>query len=150
MFGLLGIDEKLHELSIPIAAFQDYTASGKSLGNSDLPAGFRERHGFETIGVKRTDLNLLLRDMLVEEGIEVREGWTLERIEESHEEVIAHFNSGRSASGCFLCGCDGIKAASRSLVLGIKGLVEASPEYTGLSQVRTHHPVMALWYTYVC
>lgn len=135
VFGLLGLDEKLLDLSVPIEAYQDFTAAGEELGNSNLPSSFKQRYGQHAIGVRRTDLNLLLRDKVLAEGIDVREGWALERIDESVDGVTAQYTNSKIVQGAFLCGCDGIRAASRSLFLKNAAFEKSQPIYTGLSQI---------------
>lgn len=132
---MLDIDKDISKLSPRLEAHRDFTAYGELLGESDVPATFRDRYGYDAVGVKRTALNLLLRDHVLRSGIDVREGWVLDRIDEQSDCVTAYFNGGRSASGSLLIGCDGIKAASRSLILKAKSVVEEEPGYTGLSQV---------------
>ena len=99
----------------------------------------RERYGYPAAGVKRTELNLALKRRLLceEEGIELREGWRLVGVEErgGNDEVVASFDGGRTASGSILVGCDGLKAASRGLVLGKGGVEVGGGEFTGLTQV---------------
>lgn len=95
------------------------------------------------MGVKRTDLNFKLKDMLTDLKVDVREGWELEDIEETEDTVTAHFNGGRCVSGSFLIGCDGIKAASRKILLEKQGLSEGQPLFSGLTQVRQNARVLS-------
>lgn len=87
------------------------------------------------MGVKRTELNLMLKTMLTDLDVDVREGWELEDIEEGEDSVTAHFKGHGSVTGSFLIGCDGIKAASRRILLRKRGLSEGLPDFTGLTQV---------------
>lgn len=137
MLNLVGIAEELERESWPLDSYIDRTADGECLGSSQLPAEFRERYGLPAMGVKRTDLNIKLKDMALRAGIEVREGWELEDIEEGADSVTAHFRGERTATGSFLIGCDGIKAATRKILLRKKGVTEGLPTYSGLTQVKT-------------
>ena len=135
VLDLVRVTAELENESLPLKGFLDYTSSGEVLGFSDLPRSFKQKYGQHAMGVKRTTLNLKLKDMLIEMGVEVREGWQLEDIEEGDASVTAHFSGGRSVTGVFLIGGDGIKAASRRILLKRQGLVEGLPPLTGLSQV---------------
>ncbi|KAE8327220.1 FAD/NAD(P)-binding domain-containing protein [Aspergillus sergii] len=72
-----------------------------------------------------------LRDM----DVELREGWKLESIQEHEDSVMAIFDGGRTVTGSFLIGCDGIKAASQSIILKMQGIHTGTPTCTGLAQV---------------
>lgn len=130
----MGITAEIEKDSLPLERLVDRTADGELLGSSDVPATFKEKYGARGMGVKRTDLNLKLKNMLLGMGVDVREGWELEDIEETEDAVTAHFNGGRSVTGSFLIGCDGIKAASRRILLQKTGLSEGAPEFSRLTQ----------------
>ncbi|KAJ9635000.1 hypothetical protein H2204_005955 [Knufia peltigerae] len=130
----VGVAEKVEKGSQPLEAFQDLTSDGGLLGSSDLPQSFRSKYGEPAMGVKRTELNLMLKTMLTELDVDVREGWELEDIEEGEDSVTAHFKGHGSVTGSFLIGCDGIKAASRRILLRKRGLSEGLPDFTGLTQ----------------
>lgn len=135
MLELVGVTSEIEKESEPLQGFLDVTPDGKILGFSELPKSFKKVYGQHAMGVKRTDLNLKLKNMLIDMGLEVREGWELEDIEEDESSVTAHFKGGRSVSGAFLIGSDGIKAASRRILLKKQGLVEGLPPFSGLTQV---------------
>lgn len=80
----------------------------------------------------------MLKNALLTQGVDVREGWELSDIKEDEDSVTAYFNGGRSVTGSFLIGCDGIKSASRTILLRMKGISEGPPSYTGLTQVSIH------------
>ncbi|KAH8777358.1 hypothetical protein F5883DRAFT_517743 [Diaporthe sp. PMI_573] len=113
----------------------DYKASGEVLGRSDIPTEFAERYGQPAVGVKRTLITSWLREVAIENGIEVRDGWKLEQIQETDDSVTAVFEGGKSESGCFLVGCDGLKAATRRLLLARSGVEDGEPSFTGLTQI---------------
>lgn len=118
-----------------VQVLSDRKASGESLGRSDVPTDFSKRYGQPAIGVKRTLITSWLRQVAIEKGIEVRDGWKLEQIEETSESVTAFFEGGKSETGGFLVGCDGLKAASRRLLLARGGVEDGTPSFTGLTQV---------------
>lgn len=82
----------------------------------------------------------MLKQMLLDLDVEVREGWELIDIKEGEDSVTAFFDGGRSVTGSFLIGCDGIKAASRTTLLKNQGISEGLPVYTGLTQVSSLLP----------
>jgi salicylate hydroxylase len=136
VFDLVGVADAIKSESLPLSEFWDGRWTGEELGQSDLPATFADRYLRPAAGVRRTTLNLRLKDMLLDLGVEVREGWQLVDIVEGEDSVTATFNGGRSVTGSFLIGCDGIKGASRSILLRQQGINDGLPSYTGLTQVR--------------
>jgi salicylate hydroxylase len=133
---MIGVADAIKAESAPLLALWDAKASGEILGQSDLPATFAEKYQQPATGIKRTSLNLLLKNKVLEAGIEVREGWGLVDIQEHADSVTATFSNGESVTGSFLIGCDGIKSASRVILQKQRGVKEGAPSYTGLTQVR--------------
>ena len=121
-----------------LTQFCDRASYGDDLGISDLPQTFAEKYGFPGCGVKRTALNLKLKEGLAAAGIPVYEGWKLKEVIERERGVVAVSEDGREVEGSFLIGCDGIKAVSRSLVLREQGVKEEKAEYTGLTQAGSY------------
>ena len=138
VLNLIGpLPDKLLQNGPAVLELCDYKASGEVLGHSDIPTEFAERYGQPAVGVKRTLITSWLREVAIENGIEVREGWKLEEIQETDDSVTAVFEGGKSESGCFLVGCDGLKAATRRLLLARGGIEDGEPSFTGLTQVGT-------------
>lgn len=136
VLNLVGLADVVTSESTPLQAFRDATAAGDILGVSDLPSTFAEKYGQPCAGIKRTSINLSLKQMLVDLDVDVREGWELLDIRENDTSVTAVFDGGREVTGSFLVGCDGIKSATRTALLRNKGTHEGHPVYTGLTQVR--------------
>ncbi|OQV09852.1 FAD binding domain-containing protein [Cladophialophora immunda] len=134
VLNLVDITAEIEKEALPLQGFLDCSSDGEVLGFSEEPKSFKEKYGQHAMGVKRTGLNLKLKDMLIDMGIDLREGWELEDIEENEDAVTAHFKGGRSVTGTFLIGCDGIKAASRRILLKNKGTGEGLPLFSGLTQ----------------
>ncbi|KAJ9602757.1 hypothetical protein H2200_012537 [Cladophialophora chaetospira] len=134
VLNLVGIAAEIENDTQPLEGYLDCTPDGEVLGFSDLPKSFKQRYGQHAMGVKRTGLNLKLKNMLLDMGVDVREGWEMEDIEESQVSVTAHFKGGRSVTGAFLIGGDGIKAASRKILLRKQGSAEGLPPFSGLTQ----------------
>lgn len=138
MLNLVGLAEAVNAKSTPLAAFWDAKSTGEVIGQSDLPSTFADKYRQPAVGIRRTTLNLMLKKMLLDLDVEVREGWELIDIKETDESVTAIFDGGRSVTGSFLIGCDGIKAASRRSLLRNRGQAEDIPVYTGLTQVSSN------------
>ncbi|PWY83626.1 FAD/NAD(P)-binding domain-containing protein [Aspergillus heteromorphus CBS 117.55] len=136
---VLSLVNGIPSLEHPITTFWHGTPSGTTLVTSDLPRSYPTRYGHSARGVKRTALNLHLKQLLLDAGIELREGWQLNSITENTDSVTAGFTNDQTATGTFLIGSDGIKAASRRLILQKEnpatGEGEGPPTFTGLIQV---------------
>lgn len=137
---MIGVADAIKAESLPLQALWDAKASGEVLGQSDLPSTFAERYQQPAAGIRRTSLNLLLKNKVLEEGIEVREGWGLVDIQQHDDSVTATFSNGESVTGSFLIGCDGIKSAARTILLKQRGIEEGAPSFTGLTQVWFNNP----------
>ncbi|KAK1961302.1 FAD/NAD(P)-binding domain-containing protein [Colletotrichum sublineola] len=136
VLNLIGpIADRLLHNGPPLLELCDCKASGDILGRSDVPAEFAKRYGQPAVGIKRTIITSWLRDLAIESGVEVREGWKLEQIQETEDSVIAFFEGGKSETGSFLVGADGLKAATRRLLLARGGIEDVKPSFTGLTQV---------------
>jgi salicylate hydroxylase len=137
VLNLVGVADDFTSESTPITTFCDSKSSGENLGQSSLPSTFASKYGQPAAGIRRTSANLKLKQLVLDADIEVREGWQLTDISETDSSVTALFNHDRSVTGSFLIGSDGIKAASRSILLKKNGQTESVPDYTGLTQVST-------------
>ncbi|PWY93068.1 FAD/NAD(P)-binding domain-containing protein [Aspergillus sclerotioniger CBS 115572] len=122
----------------PLTTLWHGTASGDTtLGESNLPSTYTERYTQPAMGIKRTELNLHLKELLVENGIPLYEGYNLCNFDEDEElkTVMAYFTNGERVTGSFLVGCDGIKSSTRRILLSRQGVSEGDPVFTGLLQV---------------
>ncbi|OGM43957.1 hypothetical protein ABOM_007996 [Aspergillus bombycis] len=135
VLNLIGLADEVAKESLPLTGFWDGVSSGETLGHSGLPAAFRATYGQPAAGIKRTSISLMLKKRLREMDIELREGWKLEAIQENEDSVTAIFDGGRTVTGSFLIGCDGIKAASRRVMQEMQGIRTGLPTFTGLAQV---------------
>ncbi|KAF7940140.1 uncharacterized protein EAE98_000267 [Botrytis deweyae] len=118
----------------------DKTHTGEVLGGGDLLRSLKEIYGQPACGTKRSTFNLALEKAVVDAGIEFHSGWKLAKIEESETSVAAISEAGERIEGSFLIGCDGIKAASREILLKRKGYNEPEATYTGLIQTNGFSP----------
>jgi salicylate hydroxylase len=135
VLDLVGLADAIKAESTPLTGLWEGRWTGESLGQSDIPATFADKYLQPAVGIRRTTFNLMLKKMLLNLGFEVREGWQLIDINEGEDSVTATFNGGRSVTGSFLIGCDGIKGVSRKILLQQQGICEGLPSYTGLTQV---------------
>ncbi|TWU79235.1 hypothetical protein ED733_009007 [Metarhizium rileyi] len=133
---LIGVAEHVSAESTPVQSLVESTSRGELLGSSDLPGSFRGKYGQPLAGIKRSSVNLTLKNTLLRRSIELREGWELSGIIEEQDSVTAYFSGDRSVTGSFLIGCDGIKSVTRRVLLEAKGITEGPPLYTGLTQVK--------------
>lgn len=140
VLSLLDIGNFLSESAAPLEVFRDKNFSGDELAVSDLPSTFERKYGQPAYGLKRTGLNLALKEALKAENISVHEGWKLKDIVEDESSVTAVSETGKTVVGSFLIGCDGIKAVSRSIVLQSHGVEEEDASYTGLTQTAGTSP----------
>ncbi|PYH94368.1 FAD/NAD(P)-binding domain-containing protein [Aspergillus ellipticus CBS 707.79] len=118
--------------SLPLATLWHGTADGTTLGSSAFPSTYETTYGQPAMGIKRTALNLHLKDLVLSQGIPVHEGWQLTSMREHADSVTAEFANGESVTGAFLIGSDGIKASSRKILLQND---EGLPSFTGLVQI---------------
>jgi salicylate hydroxylase len=131
----------LLSLSAPITnevpnleAILDYRWEGEEIGGMSCE-GWKEKYGEVACGVKRSVLNLALKEALKEAGIPLIEGWKLANVIEDGDSVTAISADGRQENGSFLVGCDGIRSMTRKILLEQRGIREAEPVFTGLVQV---------------
>ncbi|KAF2994081.1 hypothetical protein E8E14_001785 [Neopestalotiopsis sp. 37M] len=144
VLNLVRLSDEIYASSFPLEAFEDFTAAGAPLGSSAMPATFLEKYGQHAVGVKRTWLNLTLKNRMISAGIELREGWELGSIDEDANSVTASFTNGEKVQGLFMIGCDGIKAASRISLLKRKNVEQPSPSFTGLTQTSGISPTPSI------
>lgn len=135
VLSLLGLDDIVTKSAPHCSELRDQKSTGEDLGVSYLPGRWKEKYGQPACGVKRTSLNLALKNELEREQIDLREGWHLKNIIEKEDGVVAIAVDGRIQEGSFLIGCDGIKSIVRSLVLAQHGLSQGDASFTGLTQV---------------
>lgn len=140
MLSLLDIGEFLTKSTTHLEELCDRKFSGENLGISDVPSKFKQKYGQPACGLKRTVLNLALKDALKAANILVCEGWKLKDIVEDEDGVTAFSESNEKVSGSFLIGCDGIKAVSRMATLKKHGIDEEEASYTGLTQTAGMSP----------
>lgn len=145
VLSLLELSSFVTESAPNLACLRDISSDGRELGGSELPETWKERYGQPACGVKRTALNLALKDKCLAAGITVLEGWNLQKIIESKNGVTAIAKDGRQEEGSFLIGCDGIKSVTRSLVLRTHGIGEEEATFTGLTQTAGTSAISESW-----
>ncbi|KAH7305726.1 monooxygenase FAD-binding protein [Rhexocercosporidium sp. MPI-PUGE-AT-0058] len=138
----LDLAEEITRLSADLEILVDINSNGDVIGGSELPRGWKEEWGMPGVGVRRTELNLLLRERVLQAGIEVVEGWKLSDIVcDADKTVTAISTTGARRTGEFLVGCDGIHSKTREVVLRSHGVNEVKePVFTGLIQTAGMSP----------
>ena len=135
MLNLLQLSERILRGKDPLQEMRDINSTGETLAKSDFPSKLQGRYGQPSAGVPRAELNLMLKEELVRNGIPLHEGWRLHDIEETATGVVATSVDGQRVEGSFLVGCDGLRGTSRELLLKRKGLSQGPATFTGLTQV---------------
>jgi salicylate hydroxylase len=133
---LVGLADAVTQQKPHLGELCDQTYTGKILGISYLPAKWQKRFTQPACGIKRTTLNLALKNALIDADIELHEGWKLKRIVENDNSVVAISEDGQRVEGSILIGCDGINAISRELLFKAHNMPPEEATYTGLMQVR--------------
>jgi len=98
VLSLIGLSDVATRSGPHLQELRDESSSGDVLGVSHLPATWKEKYGQPACGVKRTTLNLALKAKLLEEKIQLHEGWVLKDIVESEDQVVAISQDGRRES----------------------------------------------------
>lgn len=140
MLSLLDIGKFVIESTTHLEELCDRNFGGENLGVSDLPSKFLLKYGQPACGMKRTAINLALKDALKAANILVYEGWKLMDIVEDEDSVTAISESNEKVIGSFLVGCDGIKSVSRLVILKNHCIEEKEASYTGLTQTAGMSP----------
>ncbi|GAA5203542.1 FAD-dependent oxidoreductase [Microbacterium jejuense] len=129
VLDLLGLRDKLVALGHRSPYMQMWSGRDRLLGTvPNGPAGDPERG---SVVVRRDQLHTVLREALVENGLDTTWGARLERIDEDAHGVTAHFADGTSATGDVLIGCDGVGSVTRRWI----DPAAPDPQYSGLLSV---------------
>ncbi len=112
----LGLAEKVLGIGHPCDGFEFVSSRGRRIGAIDRS---HDRTSFKwpLTMVRRADLHAILAGEATQRGVEVRYGSKLESVTQTDCEVTAGFRNGTAATADFLVGCDGLRSATRSLVL---------------------------------
>lgn len=103
------------------------------LTRSDGPARVKAEYGFGMRGVGRVAFHHTLIEHAKENGIPIVFGHQLVSFEETADSVTVTFANGKSDTGSFLVGCDGLHSNTRECLFA-----KQEPTFTGLVQVRAH------------
>ncbi|ESZ98725.1 hypothetical protein SBOR_0963 [Sclerotinia borealis F-4128] len=140
VLNLVGLATTVTDNAPWVEQMWEKTHEGEVLGGGNFLGTLKETYGQPACGTKRALFNLALEKAIVDAGIEFHAGWKLDNIEESETGVIAVSEDGQRIEGSFLVGCDGIKAASRHILLKRKAYDEPEATYTGLVQTGGFSP----------
>lgn len=112
----LGVYEPLFGLAANTVNTVAYSSKGIELGEIDLWYWAREKTGYGFMRVMRTDLQNMMLDAVLKEGIQIHYGKKMVSVEENDSEVIATFSDGTKDTADLLLGCDGIHSSVRTFV----------------------------------
>ncbi|KFY80935.1 hypothetical protein V499_00268 [Pseudogymnoascus sp. VKM F-103] len=140
ILALVGLADVVTQQVPHLGELRDQTYTGKTIGVSYIPAKWQSKYSQPACGIKRTTLNLTLKNALIDADIEVHEGWKLKTILEKEDSVVAISEDGKRMEGSILIGCDGIKAMSRALLLKEHQIQPEEATYTGLMQTAGMSP----------
>lgn len=147
VLNLVGLTTDIYATALPIEAYEDFKADGTLLGSSALPSMYKQKYSESATGVRRTELNLKLKNLLIKHDIEIYEGHELSKVSLNAQNVTASFTNGQSANGDFIVGCDGLKSALRQLLLDAREVLQTPPTFTGLTQTSGISPMPAKFTT---
>ncbi len=122
----LGVEAEVATAGFATPRLVMWSSSGKRLG--EVRVGPSTEQGTTSTTVRRGVLQRILREKALRQGIEIEFGKRLTSVDVVGQQVTAHFEDGRSATGDFLVGCDGIHSATRRFV----DACAPRPTYTGL------------------
>ena len=136
----LGVYKQLEAVCAETPEFEMYNANGSRIGVLKSGILTKETTGYGTMRVMRTIIHDILLKRLEEEGIIVKNGMHLTKVEESSNSVEVTFADGTTDTADLLIGADGIHSAVRSIHVD-PGF---EPEYTGLSALYSIIPIDSL------
>lgn len=128
--------------TVPWLLWNEYTSDGDFLGGpgSTLLSKWVDKYGWPAIGVSRTRIQMLARDIALREGIEYQQGWRLKDIRQREDGITAISEDGKEIEASFLIGCDGLKSATREILLAQQGVESKEPDFTGIAVVGGNCP----------
>jgi len=128
VLGALGLAEAVGGRGAPCGAFRFHNAAGRPIGEIDRSAD-AARFGAPLLMVRRGELQELLLEEAERRGVQVLRGARLLALDTAAPRSVgALFEDGRTAHADLLVGCDGLRSATRQLLMP-----EApEPAFTGL------------------
>jgi FAD-dependent urate hydroxylase len=121
--GVIGADQVVRSIGMPITAMVLQSWTGKQLAELGTPPGMAPQQF-----VWRAELYRGLCDEMARRGIRPEYGKRLVKVTDTGEAVTAHFADGTQASADILIGADGIRSTTRSLI----DPAAPQPRYAGL------------------
>ncbi|MFB9904000.1 FAD-dependent oxidoreductase [Allokutzneria oryzae] len=121
--GVIGIDEAVRDIGIPVSSMLMRSWTGKRLAEFGEPSGAPIMYT-----MWRSDLYRVLCDEAARRGVRIRYGARLASAQDDGDGVTASFMDGTRATADILVGADGIRSTVRSLV----DPSAPAPSHTGL------------------
>lgn len=100
------------------------------LSETDLPTKLKKTYGFGMLGVERATFHRQLVEYAEKQGVQIVWGHQVVGVEQDDDSVTVKFHNGKTDTGSFLAGCDGLHSNTR---ISLFGKEEAT--FTGLVQV---------------
>jgi 2-polyprenyl-6-methoxyphenol hydroxylase-like FAD-dependent oxidoreductase len=122
VLAALGLAEQVSRAGAPTSEFRFRNHHGRSIGHIDL-----SRCG-TGVTIMRAAFQQILLDAAAREGLTITYDRRLCAIDDSGDEITAHFEDGSEARGDMLIAADGVHSRARGLILPD----HARPRYTGM------------------
>lgn len=123
----LGLHDQAVAVGFPTNRLQIWSHRGKPLG--EVPIGMQHPQGAISLTIKRGELQRLLREAALAQGIPIHFGKRLVSVTATGgRDIMAIFADGSSATGDLILGCDGIHSPLRQII----DAAAPAPTYTGL------------------
>ncbi|KAE9381867.1 FAD/NAD(P)-binding domain-containing protein [Stipitochalara longipes BDJ] len=139
VLSALGLTAKLTDV-VQYETTKDITWDGTLLNESLLSSVTIEKYGQPLVALLRSSLNRCLKDALSTAEIPLISEFKVSEIVEGEDQVTVVAEDGRTESGSFVIGCDGINSVVRASILKSHGLPLEHVDFTGIVQHRGISP----------
>ena len=112
----LGIEKTVRKNGYPCTKSVFEKHNGNSIAELN-EHNFGAKYGAESIVIKRTIMQKLMREQTESRGIKIEWGKKIENITEDKDDTVkAHFDDGTSVCGDCIIGCDGLHSRTRKIM----------------------------------
>ncbi|MFI6297943.1 FAD-dependent monooxygenase [Nonomuraea sp. NPDC050790] len=123
---VLDMHREVMAAGIPTPRMVMTSGSGKRLG--EVANGLALDDGTVSHTILRSDLYRIVRDQATARGIKIRYGKRLVSLDDTGDQVVAHFADGTQATGDILISAEGVHSRTRTLL----DPAAPAPRYSGL------------------